>query len=157
MGIHFTTETHLKDHIDSQEVHIEGYELHRMDRKKDKPGGGCALYVKENLNITVMTEYNTDDIEGIWIELHHCSQRLLIGSVYRPPDDSSFYIKFQIHFEKIWRKKTNVLIVRDLNSDLMLYGKSEEEKYLGRKILKILNNFNSSEHQQELLYPPKQL
>ena len=89
-----------------------------------------------------MTDYEAKEIEAIWIEIHLCSQRLMIGTVYRPPDDSEFYSNFQTSLEKIWSERTNVLILGDLNSDLMLYGKPEEEKYLGRKLLKVLNNFN---------------
>ena len=43
------TETHLTEDVDSKEVHVEGYVLHRMDRQKNKQGGGCAVYVKEHL------------------------------------------------------------------------------------------------------------
>ena len=67
--------------MDSKEVYIEGYNIHRMDRQKNKSGGGCAIYVKDNFDITVMTEYNTENIEAIWIELHLCSQRLIIGTI----------------------------------------------------------------------------
>ena len=30
------TETHLTEEVDSKEVHVEGYVLHRMDRQKNK-------------------------------------------------------------------------------------------------------------------------
>ena len=48
-----------------KKVYIEGYNIHRMDRQKNKSGGGCAIYVKDNLDITVMTEYNTENVEAI--------------------------------------------------------------------------------------------
>ena len=79
-------ETHLTEDVDSKEVHVEGYVLYRMDRQKNKQGGGCAVYVKENLDITVMTDYEAKEIEAIWIELHLCSQRLMIGTVYKMID-----------------------------------------------------------------------
>ena len=152
------TETHLTEIMDSKEVYIEGYNIHQMDRQKNKSGGGCAIYVKGNLDITVMTEYDTENIEAIWIELHLCSQRLIIGTVYRPSDDLDFYNNFQVHLEKIWRKRSNVLISGELNSDLMLYGKSEEEKYSGRKLLNVLKTFsykNIIKNLQESLHPLK--
>ena len=68
------TKTHLTKDVDSKEVHMEGYVLHHMDRQKNKQGGGCAVNVKENLDITVMTDYEAKEIEAIWIELHLCSQ-----------------------------------------------------------------------------------
>ena len=136
------TETHLTENVDSKEVYIEGYNIHRMDRQKNKSGRGCSIYVKDNLDITFMTKNNTENIEAIWIELHPCSKRLIIGTVYRPPDDLNFHNNFQVHLEKIWRKRSNALILGDLNSDLMLHGKSEEEKYSGRKLLNVLKIFN---------------
>ena len=33
------TETHLTENVDSKEVYIEGYNIHRMDRQKNKSGG----------------------------------------------------------------------------------------------------------------------
>ena len=61
--------------MDSKEVYREGYNIHSMDRQKNKSGRGCTICVKDNLDITVMTEYNTENIEAIWIQLHLCSQR----------------------------------------------------------------------------------
>ena len=136
------TETHLTENVDSKEVYIEGYNIHRLNRQKNKSRGRCAICVKDNLDITVMTENNTENIEVIWIELHLCSQQLIIGTVYRPPDDLNFCNSFQVHREKVSRKRSNVLILGDLNSDFMLYGKSAEEKCLGRKLLNVLNTFS---------------
>ena len=38
------TETHLKPHILSAEVKIDGYSLYRSDRGPDKSHGGVAIY-----------------------------------------------------------------------------------------------------------------
>ena len=39
-------------------------------------------------------------------------------------------------------KRNNILILGDLNSDLLFRGKTPEDTYLGRKLLKVLNSFN---------------
>ena len=39
-------------------------------------------------------------------------------------------------------KRNNILILGDLNSDLLFAGKTPEDSYLGRKLLKVLSSFN---------------
>ena len=41
------TETHLTDRIDDCELYIDGYEIKRSNRK-DREGGGVAIYFKDN-------------------------------------------------------------------------------------------------------------
>ena len=74
------TETHLDRSVRNETVNITGYEVERDDR--DKNGGGCLLYWKENLDVTVNSVMNaTKTTESVWIELHIHSQRYLIGSI----------------------------------------------------------------------------
>ena len=42
---------------------------------------------------------------------------------------------------KIWMKRENIVILGDLNSDLLMKGKSKEDTYLGRRLLEILNPY----------------
>ena len=67
------TETHLTERIDDCELHIDGYEIKRSDRK-DREGGGVAIYFKDNLNIVEIEKYHRENIEAIWVELSLCSQ-----------------------------------------------------------------------------------
>ena len=70
--------------IDDRELHIDGYEIKRSDRK-EREGGGVAIYFKDILNIVEIENYQRENIEAIWVELTLCSQRVLIGTVYSPP------------------------------------------------------------------------
>ena len=84
-------------------------------------------------------------MEAIWIEIISYSQRLLIGAVYRHPNDHvKFFDKFRNTLEKIWMKRKHLVILRDLNSDLNLKGKNKdkEESYYGRKLSGILKHYN---------------
>lgn len=76
------------------------------------------------------------DIEAIWIDVTIKSQKLLLGCVYRPPDDYSFYNKFYSLLEHSVRNRKNVVILGDLNSDLIAKG------YEGRRLLRILGSFD---------------
>ncbi len=134
------TETHLNSNINDNELSIDGYSIKRKDRH-NREGGGCAIYYKESLDTEEIEKYNTEGLEMIWLEIKLCSQRLLIGCVYRPPDVSTFYEKFQVVLENIWATRKNILITGDFNSDMLLRNQSEVEKYLGKKLKNILGNF----------------
>ena len=131
------TETHLTDQIDDSEVYIDGYEIIRMDRK-NRPGGGCAIYYKNFLDVVVITKYDTTEFEALWVELKLCSQRLLIGTIYRPPDQSNFYEKLPPVLENIWSTRKNILITGDFNSDLS----PEHNNGNGKKLSNILKHFD---------------
>eukprot|EP00795_Rhopilema_esculentum_P004167 gene4167-20353_t len=128
-------ETHLTDRIDDCELHIDGYEIKRSDRK-DREGVGVAIYFEDNLNI--VEKYHRENIEAIWVELSLCSQKMLIGTIYRPPDRDDFYTLFPPELEQIWQTRKNLLIIGDLNSDLTPNGMNDK----GRRLKTILNNYN---------------
>ena len=135
------TETHLNSNISDNELRIDGYNIKRKDRV-NREGGGCAIYYKESLDIEEMGKYNTVGLEALWIEAKLCSQRLLIGCVYRPPDVTTFYDKFQTLLENIWLTRKNIAIAGDFNSDMLPRNQSEGGKYLGKKLKNILGSFD---------------
>ena len=61
---------------------------------------------------------------------------------YKTPDKHSFYTIFDDVLTKIWMKWKNIVNLGDLNSDLIMKGKSKEDTYLGRRLLKIVNPFS---------------
>ena len=128
------TETHLDDETPIEYVMITGYQVARLDRK-DQGGGGCIIYYSESLHVHERDDLKTD-IEAIWIDVTMKSQRLLLGCVYRPPDDYSFYNKFYSLLEHSLRNRKNVVILGDLNSDLIAKG------YEGRRLLRILGSLD---------------
>ena len=119
------TETHLDKSIGNKTVNIDGYQVERHDR--DKYGGGCLLYWKENLDVTVNKVINAaKDMESVWIDLHIHSQRYLIGGLYRLPDRYDFYDKLKIILTSIWTRRKNIILLGDLNSDLLFRGKTSD-------------------------------
>ena len=81
-----------------------------------------------------MEKYNTEGLEALWIEAKLCSQRLPVGCVYRPPDVTTFYYKFQILLENIWLIDKNIAIVGDFNSDMLPRNQSEGENTLEKRL-----------------------
>ena len=134
------TESHLNAEIDDREISINGYKIIRKDRPNGSPWGGCALYYKENLEVHIIHKYMSDDIEAIWAELLLNSQRLLIGCLYRPPDDSSFLDKFDETLGKVQMTRKNLVIVGDLNADVSNANSTTTSNPMGKKLLATLHS-----------------
>ena len=144
------TETHLSKDIHDGNIHVNGYRFVRRDRNEQDDGwnnkikvnyGGCIIYFKEYLNIIPVQEMFEGKIESLWIEITQHSQKLLVGNIYRRPKDSNFYDKLREVLEKVCNKRTNVVIVGDLNSDL-LNDTEPQQKSTGKKLSRILNSFS---------------
>lgn len=65
------------------------------------------------------------------------SQSFLVGCVYRPPNDSSFFEPFRDLIANIWLKRKNIILVGDLNCD-MLHKPSNGESEYGKRLRRIL-------------------
>ena len=80
------SETWLKPH------NIDVYSLigykHEYLIRNSKPGGGLSIYIKENINYSTRDDlqYQSDDIEMLWIELEKgdsfFEKNLVIGGMY---------------------------------------------------------------------------
>ena len=66
---------------------------------------------------------------------------VLIGTIYRPPDQSNFYEKLPPVLENIWSTRKNILITGDFNSDLS----PEHNNGNGKKTVKYIETLRSSE------------
>ena len=84
------TETWLNDGTIDDLIHIPGYSVHRRDRQDGRQGGGVAVYVKQGIPCTLLSQLNHTSLEVLWLlfrqnlmprEVSH----LLIGVVYHPP------------------------------------------------------------------------
>ena len=69
----------LNSSISDSEISLSGYTLVRQDRK-DKSGGGTAIYVHDGIPYTHRPDLSIGGIETCWIV------KLFVSSVYRAPD-----------------------------------------------------------------------
>ena len=111
------TETKLDETIQNGEIEIEGYTLERSDR--DRRGGGVACYIRYDISFNVRENFS-NEIENIFIDvLLPKTKPILIGIVYRPPDQLNFLEPFS---ESIGSTHSfdnqEVYILGDLNIDL---------------------------------------
>eukprot|EP00112_Aurelia_sp_Birch-Aquarium-sp1_P008427 Seg1927.10 transcript_id=Seg1927.10/GoldUCD/mRNA.D3Y31 product="hypothetical protein" protein_id=Seg1927.10/GoldUCD/D3Y31 len=135
------TETHLNQRIEDRGIAVEGYELQRFDRVHKK-GGGCLVYYREDLDVVPRPDLRNNELEAIWIEVICKSQRLLIGTVYRAPDNTEFYDIFEDAIYKIWQTRNNILIMGDSNSDLLRRNTNTDLGTQGKKLQRILNRYS---------------
>ncbi len=82
------TETWLKDTIDYNVINIQNYQLLRKDRIHAQHGG-VALYVKDNIKLDRLYEYehaNNNHIEVLWCKVRFSG--LILGVLYHPPSSN---------------------------------------------------------------------
>ena len=89
------TESHLNNNTDNGQLSVGGCNLVRKDRTCDNSWGGCVMYYKQCLNVIQRVDIrgisSKYDLEQVWIELILACQRLLLGTLYRPPTDNQFF------------------------------------------------------------------
>ena len=96
------------------------------------------MYHKSSIEAVEIEKYKSEDIEALWIQVEVSSQKMLFGTVYRPPQQESFHNKFETVLEQIWQERRNIFITGDLNSD-MTPNKMNDK---GKRLARLLNSFN---------------
>ena len=85
------SESKLDDSVLDGEVNIEGYDIVRSDRNRH--GGGVACYIRSDISFNVRTDFSAD-IENIFFDMLLPKLKpILVGIIYRPPDQSGFLEK----------------------------------------------------------------
>ena len=136
------TETHLANNVADEELLTQGYDFQRRDRKH-KLGGGCLVYYRENLTVIPKSDIVKDEkIESVRVELLIKSQRLHIGTLYRPQKDTRFFKVLPDILGDLWMKRKHIILLGDFNCDLTPKGNSQDEAYLGRRMKRIINSFD---------------
>ena len=61
----------------------------RKDR--NRKGGGVCIFIRSDLDFKLRHDLDNDNLEAVWIDvLLPKSKPILIGAVYRPPDQRNF-------------------------------------------------------------------
>ena len=131
------TETHLNHSISDDSVRIPGYNFVRKDRIS--PGGGVLMYFKEDLTVHPAYTWGRSDLEATLLNITMRSQSLLVGCIYRPPNDPSFFQPFRELIADIWLRRKNIILVGNFNCDLLPKSHNSESDY-GKRLQRILNN-----------------
>lgn len=112
------SETWLKSYITDAQIKIDNYNSLRSDRSKRK-GGGSLLYIHDSLLITRSASHDDEFNNAVICTLD--SPRLIIASVYRPPNATSNSLKHLLDFlqeyihEETEHQSSEVYILGDFN------------------------------------------
>lgn len=89
--------------------------------RRDRPtfGGGLAVYIRNTISFKRRVNFDCKDIENLWLEINTLDGKVLICTVYRPPNNCEFWQLFNdnIDFVKSEAGIHQLLILGDLNAD----------------------------------------
>ena len=119
------SETHLNNNMSSSQLSIDGYDFIRKDRISGGTGGGVGCYIRKDINWQRRTDLESNEIEGMWIEMFiqkSCS--LLICILYRPPDTSKhlsndFEDQFDVAIETSILENKETIVMGDINCNFL--------------------------------------
>ena len=138
------TESWLKGYITDAQVHMENYQVLRSDRP-DRVGGGCLLYVHDQLVITQSNHYEDRNNNMITCYIKSCNT--LFAVLYRPPgkDTPGFKMlldKLQGHIDTLSEGSISpdIYITGDLNYPSIdwMNGTGSKESTEGQDLLEFL-------------------
>ena len=112
------TESKLDRSVLDGEINIDGYELVRSDRNRH--GGGVACYIRSDISFSIRGDFSSE-IENIFLDiLLPKTKPILIGILYRPPDQSKFLDNLSTSISQTCSfNEQKVYILGDLNINLI--------------------------------------
>jgi hypothetical protein len=115
-------ETKLDSSVSNYEINIPGFEVARKDRAVNgRSGGGVCLYVRNNLNFKVISDFSDERLELITIEISMPSSKpYLVSTWYRPPNSTTeLFLAFEHILEKIDQTNLEYYLLGDMNCDML--------------------------------------
>ena len=119
-------ETWLSDIDDISLFHLEGYTLISQHKVSSKYGG-VAIYLSESYDYKLLPLYPNINIwDGQFIEIQTPSahKNIIVGNIYRPPQDininyDTFIRELQPIIQELNKRKCEVILSGDYNIDLL--------------------------------------
>jgi len=112
------SETHLHQGVSNNVFNLTGFhEIIRKDRNEH--GGGVAIYIKENIAYKRLAQYESKNMESLWVQINTIQGKVLICCCYRPPDKKAdFWNTFEDSLIESKSDKAKYMVVLgDLNAD----------------------------------------
>ncbi|VDP81002.1 unnamed protein product, partial [Schistosoma mattheei] len=82
------TETWCSQAVSDSELNIQNYRLYRCDRETKR--GGCIIYALDTLTTNKVKDSVLNSLpESVWISVNTLNHSLLLGCIYRAPDNSN--------------------------------------------------------------------
>jgi len=114
-GVFAVSETWLTDSVPDEFVNIDGYRIYRNDR--ETCGGGVAIYVKEDIQHSFLSNLISSDIENSWVLIKPDHYKpFLIGCFYRPPSSNKQYLDKMIEcIQNAKNELEDLIVLGDFN------------------------------------------
>ena len=118
------SETWFNTSVVNASVHLEGYNIFRLDRTR-KIGGGVCAYVRSILKVKVLkdlTRISDSGMHRLWLQIQHKHLRSVIVFIaYRPPDSAISCLSDDLMPSYTHALTLNkfIILTGDLNCDLL--------------------------------------
>ena len=118
------SETWFNTSVSNASVHLDGYNIFRLDRLRKKGGGVCA-YVKSSLKVKTLkdlTRTSDSGLQQLWLQIQHKHLKsVIVCIVYRPPDSAISCLTDELmpSYTHALSLKKSIILTGDLNCDLM--------------------------------------
>ena len=99
------------------------------NHRRDKTGGGTGLYIQDNLEYKLCSEFiisDPDTIESLFVEIQVPNgKNIIVGTIYGPPNQNleAFLDKFNSIMSIISKDNKHCYLMGDFNLDLLHYEK----------------------------------
>lgn len=155
-GMLALTETHIDSTLPNSIFCQPGWCMHRRDRSRH--GGGVALILKEELMWKKRPDLESKIYEDLWIEINiHC-RIIIVGVIYRPPNQSSaelldFLTSLEKSLSKALSPTTTLLLMGDFNAKSDQWSPECNSDQAGILLSTLLNSFSLSQLVSEITRP----
>ena len=112
------SESKLDDSVTTSEIQIDEYDLLRWDRNRQ--GKGVACYITNDLSYNIKP-YFPKDMENTKHLLPN-AKPIVVGTIYRPPNQTSFMEIFNENLSKVDKNNVGTYILGDFNISLWQNG-----------------------------------
>ena len=149
------TESKLDSTVSDSEISITGYNIVRSDRNRH--GGGVMCYIKDTICFNRRENFS-DEIENVFVDLLFPDTKpILIGFLYRPPDQPGFLHKLSVAISNASNfDNQEVFILGDLNLNLIYSGRripNSIRKYMCTPWVKTTDRYSDTNYKNHS-YPP---
>ena len=132
-------ETKLDSSFPDQQFKIEGYHFPPFRKDKNISSGGKIVFIRENLIVKRLKDFESSLIESICMELTVSNKKWFLLFAYRPPryDRKLFFDEIIKCLSKGINKYDNISLIGDLNIDLL-----DPSKDIGNYLSDLSDTFN---------------
>lgn len=140
------SESHLSNDITDDSVHIPHYNSFRRDRNRQ--GGGVMIYVHDKFLTVRRHDLETQTAELLWIEIKLPTHTLLIGTCYRPPNQSAdqtddFIDSLNSSLSSLsYSQNQSMILLGDFNDRCTAWESDHRDSELGLKLYNLVKSFN---------------